>query len=266
MSISDVGHDVVKPAPRVERQAGARTLVRGLSILEIVAENAEGIGVTEIAERSGLDKGTVSRLLATLRQMGYVHQRDADRRYTLGSRLLSIARGYDARGESLRRVAQPHLANLRDSTQETVHLAVRTDYEVSFVAQELPDRAVRVRSAVGTSLPMHRTAMGRAILGALPVEERESMLEQVRRDAATRSEVVDLDALRAEASLAAERGWAAVDRQDEVIRLAAAILDPVGEPIAAITLSGPSYRAGGRVDELGAAVRETARKVSEELR
>lgn len=246
-------------------QSASRTLVRGLSILEIVAEAGEGIGVTEIAAKAGLDKGTVSRLLATLRQKGYVQQRSVDRRFVLGSRVLWLAREYRARKEELSSIAQPYLAALRDLTQETVHLAILEETFVVFIAQEQPDRSIRARSAVGSRLPMHRTAMGRAVLAALGGEDREQLIRTLELDATARDEAFDGDALRHDVSEAVARGWAAVDRHDEVTRLAAAIVDPECEPIAAITLSGPNYRMDPEIERYGAQVLESAKAVSAAL-
>ena len=247
------------------RQAGARTLVRGLSILEIVANTPEGIGVTEIAAIAELDKGTVSRLLATLKQMGYVQQRAVDRRFVLGSRCLWLAREYRSRQEELSDLAAPSLIELRDFSQETVHLAIREGLSVVFIAQEEPDRSIRVRSAVGSRLPLHRTAMGRALLATLDPISREQLLDAIEADALTRHEEFDRARLGEDVAAAAARGWAAVDRHDDVTRLASAILDSDGEPIAAITLSGPTYRIEPEIERFGDAVVRTARAVSRAL-
>ncbi|WP_159601019.1 IclR family transcriptional regulator [Agromyces humi] len=245
--------------------ATSRTLVRGLSILEIVAEAGGGIGVTEIASAAGLDKGTVSRLLSTLRQMGYVQQRAGDRRFVLGSRCLWLAREYGSRQEDLSSRARPFLAALRDVTHETVHLAIREGSFVVFIAQEQPDRSIRVRSAVGSRLPMHRTAMGRAILAALEPAEREILLTSLHDEAVAAGDEFDLALIRSDVEMAVARGWAAVDRHDDVTRLAAAIVDAAGEPIAAITLSGPTYRVEPDIDRLGHEVITAAAAVSAAL-
>ncbi|WP_286720869.1 IclR family transcriptional regulator [Microbacterium sp. UBA1612] len=253
------------PAKTPAPASPSRTLVRGVTLLEIVASNPDGIGVTEIATRANLDKGTVSRLLATLRQMGYVQQRATDRRFVLGSRCLWLAREYRSHQEELSNVARPFLAELRDSSEETVHLAIREENFVVFIAQEQPDRSIRVRSAVGSRLAMHRTAMGRALLAELDVETRDHLIAELEADAHARGEEIDVEQLRADVAEAVERGWAAVDRHDDVTRLAAAIVDSDGEPIAALTLSGPNYRVEPRIEDLGAQVLRTARALSAAL-
>lgn len=245
--------------------AASRTLLRGLSILEIVAEARDGIGVTEVAARAGLDKGTVSRLLATLRQKDYVQQRSSDRRFELGARCLWLAAGYRSSIQELAAVAAPYLSELRDRTQETVHLATLEDASVVYVAQEQPERSIRAHSAVGTRLPLERTAMGRAVLAALDPEAREARIRSLESAAAARGEEFDAAALRADVDTALERGWAGLDRHDDVTRLAAAVLGADGAPVAALTLSGPSYRMDAELDLLGAELLDVTARLNEAL-
>ncbi|MGX5681911.1 IclR family transcriptional regulator [Schumannella luteola] len=246
--------------------AVSRTLLRGLAILEIVAEARDGIGVTEVAARAGLDKGTVSRLLATLRQKDYVQQRTSDRRFELGARSLWLAAGYRSSVQELAVIAHPFLSELRDLTQETVHLAALEDTSVVYVAQEQPDRSIRAHSAVGTRMPLERTAMGRAALAALDADVREARLRALESAALARGEGFDLDALRADVDAAAARGWASVDRNDDVLRLAAAVLGPDGSPVAALTLSGPAYRMEPELERLGAQLIAAADRLNAALR
>lgn len=254
-----------QPATQRADASMSRTLVRGITVLEAVASSPGGAGVTGIATTTALDKGTVSRLLATLRELGYVRQRDSDRQYELGSRCLWLAQEYRDTQEELTSVAQPFMIGLRDTTGETVHLAVREGVTMVFVAQEEPDRQIRVSSAIGRRLPMHRTAMGRAILASTTAESRDSLLRDIRADAERSGLPIDLSEIESDVDQAKARGWAAVDRHDDVTRIAAAIVNADGDPVAAITLSGPSYRMADRMDEFGAAVVATARDVSNAL-
>jgi IclR family acetate operon transcriptional repressor len=238
---------------------GVRTLVRGLTILELVAKSPGGASVTDLAAAADLDKGTTSRLLTTLRNLGYVRQRPGDRHYLLSGRLLTLALAYHSQLD-LRETARPHLVRLRDTTHETVHLAVREGDDIIYVDQLEPDRSVRIRSSVGRALPMHRTAMGRAIMAALPAEECEAAIARVGE-----GEPADTDEIREGVRLARERGWATIDRNDDVTRVGAAILDATGEPIGAITVSGPSYRMTDRMTEWAAACVDTAHEIGRDL-
>lgn len=243
---------------------GARTLVRGLALLELVAAAPDGAAVTDLAARSGLDKGTTSRLLATLRDQGFIRQRASDRRYLLSSRLLRIAQAYLAQLD-IREVARPHLLRLRDLANETIHLAVREGLRVVYVDQLEPDRSVRHTFAVGQALPLHTTAMGRAILARLPMAEREELFGLLAQDRSHDHLIADLGRWRQEVADAERRGWATVDRDDDVTRVAAAIVDATAAPVGAVTISGPGYRMADHQRELGDQCAGTAAAISHDL-
>lgn len=238
-----------------------RTLGRGLAALEAVADSDDGISVIEVASLVGIDKGTASRLLASLRQAGYVRQRE-DRRFELGKKVGWLARRYGTWDDELVEAAAPYLNSLRDLTQETVHLAVVEGAEVAYLAQVVPDRSVRVQSAVGVRLPLHRTAMGRAVVAALEGPARERILDAVRRVAIATQDEAALVEFTADVTAAETRGWAAIDRHDEVTRLAAAIRGDAGEPIAAIALSGPAYRMEKELERHSQSTLRTAEAIT----
>lgn len=243
----------------------ARTLVRGLSLLEAVATASSGLGVTEAAEITGLDKGTASRLLTTLRGQGYVQQRAGDRQYVLGTKVLWLVHAHGTGRQILAEAARPSLERLRDVTRETVHLAVRDGLFMVFIQQHEPDRAVQIRPAIGVRLPLHRTAMGRAILASMSPDARERLLTDIDLDARRTGTELDMDEIRRDIDLARERGWAGIDRHDEVTRVAAAVLAGEGEPIAAITVSGPSYRVDDEIEGIVDEVTTTAMAISSVL-
>lgn len=243
---------------------GSGTLIRGLALLEIVAASPQGAAVTDVAAQAGLDKGTASRLLATLRKQGYVRQRQSDRRYLLAGKVLLLARSYEGQ-LNLREAARSHLAALRDATEETVYLAVREGRQIVYVDQLEPDRPVRLASADGQSLPLHVTAMGRAILAAMPAHEADQLIDHLIADPHFDHFVVDLDHMRDEVEHARRTGWATVDRHDDVTRVGAAIIDVTGEPVGAISVAGPSYRMGDLIEICGDHCVRTAQAISAEL-
>ncbi|MFD6419908.1 IclR family transcriptional regulator [Streptomyces sp. NPDC060194] len=247
-----------------DSKPAARTLARGLQLLEIVARSPQGAAVSDVAAETGLDKGTVSRLLSALGQLGYVRQRPADRRYLLSGKVLVLARSYEQQ-LNLREVARPHLTALRDTTRETVHLAVREGRQLIYVDQVEPDRSVRLASAIGQSLPLHVTAMGRAVLAALPRPEGDELAAQLVADPHFADFVVDLGHVRDEVEHARRHGWATVARDDDVTRIGVAVLDATGEPVGAVSVSGPAYRVDEHVETHAATCVAAARAISAAL-
>jgi DNA-binding IclR family transcriptional regulator len=241
--------------------SSTRTLDRAFLILEAVAEAPGSVGVTELSAVANLDKATVSRLLASMRTLGYVRQHPEDRKYTLGGRALWLARRYqDSR--AVGRIALPFLQALAETTGETVHLAIAEGSVMNFVLQVDPRNPIRLESTVGTRLPLHRAATGRAVLSTLSRKEREEMIASLTEMDPDDPALIDLES----AIVAAEsQGWASVNRGDDITRVAAAIRDSAGAAIAGVSVSGPSFRVESLSGEMAKACMSAARDISAAL-
>jgi IclR family acetate operon transcriptional repressor len=136
-------------------------LDRMTCILEAFDGDDRGMGISELALRAGLPKSTVSRLVATLVRQRYL-ERDG-KLIHLGLRLFELGQLAEQPRE-LRIAALPVMADLRNQTGENVHLAIRDGGEVVCIA------VMRGRSAgpstvrTGGRLPLHATALGKAVL------------------------------------------------------------------------------------------------------
>lgn len=243
-----------------------RTLLRGLTLLEMISEARDGATVTELAADSDLDKGTVSRLLGTLRDAGWAYQSPEDRRYRLAGKALALSHDYTNRVD-LRALAMPLLAELRDEWNETVHLGVVEGNEVVYVERLAPTAAVQVFSIVGQRMPIASTAMGRAYLSALPPEERERRAKEQDLVARTERSITDQAQFLAEVLASAERGYALDCEENdlETTCVGSAVTDVSGRPIATISVSGPAYRMNHRVDEIGRSCAQVAASISAAL-
>lgn len=239
-------------------------LLRGLAVLERVAlsPNSRGVAVSGIAAETGLDKSTTSRIMAFLRDAGYLRQ-DAYRRYRLTSKLSQLAAGYSG-VEDIRIVAHPFVQQLHDTYDEEVHLAVIDGGDTIFIDYISSSRLVRSNLST-TPRPVLQTAAGRAILAAMSEEDKNTVL---RLTAATTGQTLkprEKAALDKELKQAQESGWAGYDAGDEVTRFAAPIMNADGAPIASMCISGPTYRVFERSEEYSRAVVEAAAAASEAL-
>nr|WP_244962690.1 IclR family transcriptional regulator [Cryobacterium roopkundense] len=131
-----------------------------MSILAAFEDSPAARTLSQISAASGLPQSTAHRLLGELESWGAV-QRDAQGRYQIGLRLWEL--GQHA-GRKLRDVARPYLQDLFGLTQETVHFAIRDGSEVLYIDRVYGSRRVPQASRVGGRLPLHATAVGRAIL------------------------------------------------------------------------------------------------------
>jgi IclR family acetate operon transcriptional repressor len=258
-------HLVTPPseAPDAANGPKARTLLRGLALLELLAEGHDG-SVTRLARAAELDKGTASRLLATLRDARYVRQ-GPDRQYHLTGKVLGLADGY-ARELDLRALAHPWLTEMRDSVDETIHLGVMEGEQVIYIDKLESRRSLRLVSKLGHVEPASTTALGRAMLSRLPREQRERWVASSSSDAGI-PVIQDAGAFLRLLDECEARGYA-VDREENdegVACVGAAIIDARGTPVAALSCSGPAPRILKRLRELGQLCQETAAEISAEL-
>lgn len=242
-----------------------RTLMRGLEVLEVLAASSQPLGPTRIGEQVGLDKATIGRLLFTLCEAGYARQ-EAGGSYRLTGKLLRLA-SHVSLAPELRELAHGHLVALRDATGETVHLGIREGDTVVYIDKIDGNHPVRLVSAVGQTMPLHTTSLGKAALAAMGEDERERLLATLDLVPRTERSLRTLDELRHELELTRERGFSIDDRENEdhAVCVGASIVDPTGLVVGMISLSGPSYRVSERVDEFGRLCRSTAEAISSEF-
>jgi DNA-binding IclR family transcriptional regulator len=141
------------------------------------------------------------------------------------------------------------------------------DLSVVYLDKLESPSSIQLVSRVGQLMPLHSTSLGKAILATLPVDEREQRL--ARMDFAPRTDrtITSVAAFREEIALTQSRGYAIDDRENEPLGacVAAAIVDPEGRPVGAISVSGPHYRIRGRFEEIGMTVRAAATMIAMEL-
>ncbi len=220
-----------------------QSIDRVLDLVEILSAAPGGLSLSELAARSGLHASTAHRLVGALAARGYARKDAASGRYRLTLRLFEIGSRV-ANEAGLLTLSRPFLESLRARTDETVHLVARENGETVYLYKEGSGGEVRMGSSVGSRYPMYCTGVGKSILARLPDDEVARIWSASPVTRFTGATIVTLDALRAE--LARIRGCGyAVDREEHeqgVCCVAAAVLNFECQPVAAVSVSIPSFR------------------------
>jgi IclR family transcriptional regulator, KDG regulon repressor len=249
------------------KRDSVQSLERAFDLLEALAAGGE-LGVTELANRTGLVPSTAHRLLHTLTKRGYVTQSPETGRYLLGYKVVEVASGLEHRRERLRAVARPHLEGIQRATGETVNLVVLEADRVVYIDQVEGSRNVRMFTTVGTSVLAHSTGSGKAIMAFGPPEAPAALYGDRELEQLTRRTLTTLAALEDDFKRIRRRGYALDNEEHEegVGCVAAAVFDHTGRPCAAISVSGPTARIlHEHSSELGALLIQRAGLVSESL-
>ncbi len=138
-----------------------QSVARAAALLRALGDAGAPVPVRALAAATGLPAATVSRLLATLERAGLV-ARDEAGTYALGLGLVALAARVPAI-ESLRRVAGPLLAELRDATGETASLLVQVGDDALYVEQAQSAHVLRLAGWAGRRIPLAGTAAGAAL-------------------------------------------------------------------------------------------------------
>jgi len=170
-------------------------LGRGLDVLRCFGPRDRWLANQDIAARTGLAKPTVSRLVYTLTQLGFLRHKRSPRKYALGGAAVSL--GYSALTQiDIRRAARPLLYALSQQTNSSAHLAINDALHMQVIDTYWRSSAFVID--IGSRVPLVTTSLGRAYVCALPEEERKIIFEQIQ---ARRPEEWPLNRKRLEAAL-----------------------------------------------------------------
>ncbi|SFI56189.1 MULTISPECIES: IclR family transcriptional regulator [Amycolatopsis] len=240
---------------------GGVTAARLTALLCAFAPGDECLGASELARRTGLPKSSVHRLLGHLVTHGLL-ERDGGA-VRLGLKLFEIGQ-LAVRGRGLVDAARPYLADLREATRNTVHLAVLEGTEVVYLDIVRGPDAPALPSRIGGRFPAHATAVGKAILAHSPGSQLEAVISAGLPRVGPRT-LTAPGLLRRQLTRVCEEG-VAYDREESgagVVCVASPVLDGSGRARAAVSISGWSNRV--RAERVAPAVRTTALTLSRTL-
>lgn len=221
--------------------AQVQSVDRALAVLDLLAQHGE-IGVTDLAADLGVHKSTAFRLVAALERRQLVEQVGDRGKYRLGLGILRLAAATTARLD-VTKESQAVCERLARALGETVNVAILDRTSAMNVLQEYGTAAVGSRNWIGQRTPLHATSSGKVLLAHADQSLRKAVLaEPLERY--TEQTVTDRERLGRELDQAVARGWAGTNEELEVglTAIAAPIRNGAGRVVAAISVSGPSYR------------------------
>jgi DNA-binding IclR family transcriptional regulator len=249
-----------------ERRTTIQAIDRAAGILQALASGPQRLGVSELAARLGLARPTVHGILQTLVAHGFVEQDAASEKYQLGPGLLQLGYSYLDLNE-LRARSITFAERLALRTNAAVRVGVMHGPAIVVVHHAFrPDDTFQVLE-VGSQLPLHASALGKAVLAFMPVDVIDDFLSGELHRLTKRTATAT--ALRAQLRTIRDEGIAS--EKDEAVlgesSIAAPIFDQTQQAVGAIGVVGDTGRifASGATRGHAAAVIEAARGVSRVL-
>jgi IclR family transcriptional regulator, pca regulon regulatory protein len=255
-----------QPAPEVGRHVGnpdfVLSLTRGLRVIESYEGHTVGRSVAESAKDDALSRASVRRLFLTLEVLGYA---ESSRRVChLKTRVLKLGLSYLS-STSVIAAAQPVLERITAVLGESASMSILDGDQIVYVARSAPSRVLSVGLSVGSHLPAYCISMGRVLLAALPEEQLDGYLRNVRPRSYTAKTIIKPEKLRAVLLKTRKDGFALVNEELEagLRALSVPVCNRRNRVVAAINIGAraqrinekanaaplPSGTAGMRVDD-----------------
>jgi IclR family transcriptional regulator, KDG regulon repressor len=227
-------------------EASSRILIRGLALLEMLAQEPTGYSAVEIADRMGLHRTSIYRYLNVLSDAGYITKAPSGR-YVLGPKLLELA-NLSLQRSDLRTVAHPPLVELCSRTGGTVHLCRLDEAEVVYLDKVETSRSLPLYSRIGGRAPAYCTGVGKVLLAYLHPEQLERALRKTSFVAYTEATIIDASALRRRLRQIAEQGYAldCGEHEEGIHCVAVPIFDLASEVVASISVTDLRRKIEGR--------------------
>lgn len=241
--------------------SGARTLLRGLALLEAVGRGHRKLA--ELSAEVGTSRSTTHRLASALVQAGYLRQEEDG--YRLSGKLIEL--GSQAESElDVPAVLHQAMIAIAARTGEAAHIGVLDGPHVVYVDKARSRRGIELASRIGSRFRAQNTALGKVLLAA--GSDRDAALAFDPELMSTSRSLATQDAFLAAVRAARTRGYA-VDHEESELGIscvAGPIVSRRGDVIAAMSVSAPSvHMTPDRVDELIGLVTRACRELTDQL-
>ncbi len=241
------------------------SLSKSLEILDLLSKHNE-LRAIDISKALNINKASTFKMLYTLEKNKYINKTD-NGKYELGLKFI-IYGSIASEKYNVTTIARPFLQELRDKCNETVHLAVLdNELNVIFLAKETSNASVHMTSRVGVRMPFYLTALGKVLVAYNLDDKMIEKLKSYNLKGATDNTITDYYSLIDRLRKTKEQGYGEDIEENEVglISYSAPVNNVHGETIAAISISGPSYRVKNNKESIINSIKSTAEKISKSI-
>jgi DNA-binding IclR family transcriptional regulator len=220
-----------------KRATGTQAVDRAADLLVEVLKSEKPVTFSYLTNKSGLAKGTASRLISALERNGLL-QRNKKGEIETGITINQFA----SRISSINRLVsklQPLMRQIGNETGETISLAISGNDAVENIAQIDAKYLLSSRNWIGQKVPYHASAAGKVLLAFQNID-----ISKIKLDKLTNSTIVAKADLENEISKVRNNNYAVIIDELEMglVAISVPVKNETGEVIAALSVSGPSAR------------------------
>ncbi|MCP4361123.1 MAG: IclR family transcriptional regulator [Chloroflexi bacterium] len=220
-----------------------KTLARGLRVFMAFTPERPEASLTDISALLEVDPSTASRFAYTLETLGFLERDKETKLYRVSPKTYALTTSLTG-PRNLRKVSLPFLEVLRDTTGETVILGVRDTAEIAVIEVVETKHSLAPRGWVGGRVPIHCSALGKAMLAHLPHDGVIRLLDTISLTPYTKNSIINRPDFLADLEKTRQRGWS-INREEfavGIVSIGAPIFSGHGEVSGAICIDIPTVR------------------------
>ena len=229
--------------PQTIKQGAGSALEKALQVLEAIIDQPQAVGLPDVADRLGMSRQAVHRLLQQLVANGLIVRDPSRDRFAIGPRFSKMALEVlqsANKGTPIRATIQ----KVVDGIGETCNVGVLEGRDFVYLERVETTRTPRIYLETGSRLPAHCTSGGKAMLAWLPPAVRSRLLKTMTLNPFTSKTITSVKALEEELLAVKSRGFATSVQEyaDGIIGVGVPILNSEGDALAALAMHGPLAR------------------------
>lgn len=242
------------------------SVLKAIEIMQAFNPDHPQLSLNDLSQALGYPKTTIHTILKTLESKDFI-ERGENGTYSLGTAIIPMTQAVRVNVQ-LRDRAAPLLRELGEYCGESIYLTVKKGPFCLYIyAIESPDRLM-ARTAVGDTMPMHCTSVGKAILSFLPKEQVMEILSRAGLKEYNPHTITTIEPLMEELAITRKRGFALdnSEHEENLFCIGAPIFNEKGEPFASCSISGTDEAIiGNRLEDFSAVIRYTAQEISRRM-
>lgn len=157
-----------------------KSLLKAMNVIEHMTMIGNEVGVTELAKLLELNKSNVYDILVTFEHMGFVKKNEVTKRYSLGNKFLEVAHSISMQ-QPYRNIVRRELTMLAKATDNVCHFAIPYANKAMYLEIAAPDLLMTSQPVIGSTVELHSTCIGKAILAHLPEQRIEQVLKEAQQ-------------------------------------------------------------------------------------
>ncbi len=226
-----------------EKHEGIPTILRGLLILEQVAQAQRPTSAATIIEQMGLPKPTVHRILQQLEEQGFVQREPMKKRYLPGPRARELVLSVTS-NEALGAPRHSILQALSDEIGETCNCSILDGHQTVYFDRVEANWPFRIQLPIGSRLPLHCTASGKLFLAYMKPAQRRKLLTSSALKHFTDRSITDPEVLQQQLDRTRQQEFGVDNEEfmDGMVAIAVPVINDANDICFTVAVHAPTVR------------------------